>query len=49
MTQHKKRNTDENLLNTNEVMHDYEFYLKLIIENQTLDFESGKDPSESAA
>ena len=49
MTQHKKRFTDENLLNTNEVMHDYEFYVRLIIENQTMDFESGKDASKPAA
>ena len=26
-------------LNTNEVMHDYEFYLKIYIEDQKMDFE----------
>jgi hypothetical protein len=40
MKQKKNSNKEKKLLNTNEVMHDYEFHLKMIIENQTLDFES---------
>ena len=46
----KRRNKEEiELLNTNEVMTDYEFHLKMIIENRTMDFESDKDTSDSAA
>jgi hypothetical protein len=28
------------ILNTNEVMRDYEFYLKMFIEDQTMDFDN---------
>jgi len=46
----KKSNKKEiELLNTNEVMSDYEFHLKMIIENRTMDFDSNKETSESAA
>jgi hypothetical protein len=31
------RNGKEVKLNTNEVMHDYEFYLKMYIEDQKMD------------
>jgi hypothetical protein len=37
---------DENInevnLNTNEVMRDYEFYLKMYIEDQVMDFEEAR-------
>lgn len=39
---HDKIN-DEVSLNTNEVMHDYEFYLKMYLEDQKMDFESGNN------
>jgi len=49
MTQKKKKEEEKNRLNTNEVMPDYEFQFRMIIENQTLDFETDNDTSESAA
>jgi len=48
MKQKKNINKDRNLLNTNEVMHDYEFHLKMIVEHQRMDFESDDAPELSA-
>jgi hypothetical protein len=36
----KKSDDMENALNTNEVMRDYEFYLKMYFEHQKMDFEN---------
>lgn len=34
---------DTEVLNTNEVMHDYEFYLKMYSGEHRMDFESAKN------
>ena len=37
------RNSKKIKLNTNEVMRDYEFYLKMYIEDQMMDFEDPRN------
>jgi hypothetical protein len=49
MAKKKKSEKMKKLLNTNEIMPDYEFQLRMIIENEQLDFESDEDTSETAA
>jgi hypothetical protein len=38
----ENENINEVNLNTNEVMRDYEFYLKMYIEEQVMDFEAAR-------
>jgi hypothetical protein len=42
MKKPEKENDEQKdvILNTNEVMRDYEFYLKMFIEDQIMDFEN---------
>ncbi len=43
----RKRNGEkEEILNTNEVMHDYEFHVRMFLQQQKLDFENQDDSEE---
>jgi hypothetical protein len=48
MTKEKQSSESEELLNTNEVMRDYEFHVRMLWEHQRFDFESA-DNEEPAA
>lgn len=46
--ENQNNDSTEIRLNTNEVMHDYEFYLKMYLGDQKMDFEdTASDPRAS--